>query len=70
MLCFREKEATLHDLLSTRKTIEDMQTREKLLKDQLNLYTEKYEDFQNSLQKSNGIFTTYKTEIDKVRLFC
>lgn len=44
-----------------------MQSREKNLKDQLSLYTDKYEDFQSSLKKSNDIFVSYKAEIDKVK---
>lgn len=63
----REKEKALQDLMSTQGCIIEMQGREKILKDQLNLYTEKYEDFQNSLQKSSDIFVTYKAEIEKVR---
>lgn len=43
-----------------------MQKREELLKEQLSLYTSKYDDFQNSLQKSNDIFTTYKAELEKM----
>lgn len=65
----REKEAALEDLLTARTTVVEMQGREKILKGQLNLYTEKYEDFQNSLQKSNDIFSTYKAEIDKVCIY-
>lgn len=64
----RDKEATLQDLMSTKNSIIDMQSREKILKDQLSLYTEKYEDFQTSLQKSSDIFVTYKSEIEKVSL--
>lgn len=45
-----------------------MQDRETVLKEQLNMYTEKYADFQTSLQKSNDVFSTYKTEIEKVNL--
>lgn len=63
---YREKEGALEDLLATKKAIIEMQGREKVLKEQLNLYTEKYQDFQSSLQKSNDIFTTYKSEIEKV----
>lgn len=63
---YREKEATLEDLLSAKKLIIDMQGREKILKEQLNMYTEKYADFQSSLQKSNDVFETYKNEMSKV----
>lgn len=45
-----------------------MHEREKVLKEQLNMYTEKYADFQTSLQKSNDVFSTYKNEIEKVGL--
>ena len=63
---YREKEAALETLVAQKKSIVDMQTREKMLKEQLKLYTEKYEDFQGSLKKSNDIFTVYKNEIEKV----
>lgn len=64
---YREKEGALDDLLATKTALVEMQGREKILKGQLSLYTEKYEDFQNSLQKSNDIFSSYKSEIDKVK---
>lgn len=66
-ILLKEKEAVLVDLMSTKQAIIDMQQREKVLKEQLNMYTEKYAEFQNSLQKSNNIFSTYKTEIESVR---
>ena len=34
---------------------------------QLSLYTEKFEEFQSTLSKSNEVFTTFKQEMDKVR---
>lgn len=43
-----------------------MRAREKVLKEQLTLYTTKYEEFQSSLKSSSDIFATYKTEIEKV----
>lgn len=46
--------------------LKEISEREKDLKEQLNLYTAKYDDFQNSLQKSNDIFATYKVELEKV----
>ena len=36
------------------------------LRSQLNSYTEKYEEFQNTLDKSNKIFTSFKKEMDDV----
>lgn len=46
--------------------LKEITDREKDLKEQLNIYTSKYDDFQNSLQKSNDIFATYKVELEKV----
>lgn len=34
---------------------------------QLALYTEKFEEFQNTLSKSSEVFTTFKQEMEKVR---
>lgn len=66
-ILLREKQAALDDLLSCKKIIKELSEKEVLLKEQLNIYTEKYDEFQNSLAKSNTIFTTYKSEIEKVR---
>lgn len=46
--------------------LKEITEREKDLKEQLNIYTAKYDDFQNSLQKSNDIFATYKVELEKM----
>ena len=35
---------------------------------QLSVYTEKYEEFQSTLKKSNQMFDSFKTEMDKVNL--
>lgn len=35
---------------------------------QLALYTEKFEEFQNTLSKSSEVFTTFKQEMEKVAL--
>lgn len=32
----------------------------------MSLYTEKFEEFQNTLSKSNEVFTTFKQEMEKV----
>lgn len=34
---------------------------------QLSLYSEKFEEFQKTLNKSNEVFGTFKKEMDKVR---
>lgn len=62
----REKQSALEEIIETNKTVLEMQAREKTLKEQLNLYTNKYEEFQSSLKSSSNIFSTYKVEIEKV----
>lgn len=65
-ILLKEKEAALEEILATKKAIIEMETRERLLKDQLTVYTEKYDQFQSSLQKSNDVFVTYKVELEKM----
>ena len=36
------------------------------LRGQLSLYSEKFEEFQKTLTKSNEVFGTFKKEMDKV----
>lgn len=66
-ILLKEKQTALEEILSSNKVVIEMQGREKALKDQLSLYTSKYEEFQNSLKQSSDIFSTYKSEIEKVR---
>lgn len=65
-ILLKEKQTALEEILSSKKSLAEMETRERLLKEQLHVYTNKYDEFQNSLQKSNDIFTTYKTELEKM----
>lgn len=65
-ILLKEKQAALEDSLATKKAIMEMETRERLLKEQLSVYTDKYDQFQNSLQKSNDVFATYKVELEKM----
>ncbi|XP_005180413.1 alpha-taxilin [Musca domestica] len=65
-ILIKEKQIVLEKLLSTQQMLKEISDREKDLKEQLNLYTAKYDDFQSSLQKSNDIFVTYKTEMEKM----
>ncbi|XP_073819659.1 beta-taxilin-like [Musca autumnalis] len=65
-ILIKEKQIVLEKLLTTQQMLKDISERERDLKEQLNLYTAKYDDFQNSLQKSNDIFVTYKTEMEKM----
>ncbi|XP_065355112.1 alpha-taxilin [Calliphora vicina] len=65
-ILIKEKQIALEKLLNTQKMLKEITEREKELKEQLNIYTAKYDDFQNSLQKSNNIFATYKVELEKM----
>ena len=49
------------------KKCEFHQEAEKQLRSQLTMYTEKYEEFQNTLKKSNQVFESFRTEMDKVK---
>lgn len=48
------------------KKCEFHQEAEKQLKSQLSMYTEKYEEFQTTLKKSNQVFESFRTEMDKM----
>lgn len=65
-ILLKEKQAALEEVLATKKAILEMESREHTLKEQLSIYTSKYDQFQNSLQKSNDVFATYKVELDKM----
>lgn len=65
-ILLKEKQAALEEVLIARKAIVGLEKREHVLKEQLHLYTDKYDEFQTSLQKSNDIFSTYKVELDKM----
>uniref|UniRef100_A0A1A9VVX4 Alpha-taxilin n=1 Tax=Glossina austeni TaxID=7395 RepID=A0A1A9VVX4_GLOAU len=65
-ILIKEKQIALEKLMQTQKMLQELTEREQALKEQLSLYTAKYDDFQNSLQKSNDIFATYKLELEKM----
>lgn len=65
-ILLKEKQAALEEVLATKKAITEMEMRERALKEQLSIYTTKYDQFQNSLQKSNDVFATYKVELEKM----
>lgn len=65
-ILLKEKQAALEDVLLAKRALGEMEKREGLLKDQLHIYTTKYDEFQGSLQKSNKIFGSYKIELDKM----
>lgn len=57
----------LQEVAAYQKKTQEMSLNEISLRTQLNSYMEKYEDFQNTLEKSNQIFHTFKKEMEEVR---
>ncbi|KAL7728410.1 hypothetical protein ACLKA6_005171 [Drosophila palustris] len=62
----KENQIGLEKLLQAQRAIKELTEREQQLKEQLNIYTAKYDDFQQSLQKSNEVFGSYKVELEKM----
>ncbi|XP_068155759.1 alpha-taxilin [Drosophila tropicalis] len=62
----KENQIGLEKLLQAQRAIKALTEREQQLKEQLNIYTAKYDDFQQSLQKSNEVFGSYKVELEKM----
>ncbi|XP_051991937.1 alpha-taxilin-like [Xyrauchen texanus] len=61
-----EKEFLLKEVAESQRMYELMKQQEVHLKQQLSLYTDKFEEFQNTLSKSNEVFTTFKQEMEKM----
>uniref|UniRef100_A0A8C2ZHE8 Taxilin alpha n=1 Tax=Cyclopterus lumpus TaxID=8103 RepID=A0A8C2ZHE8_CYCLU len=62
----REKHFLLKEAVESQRMCELMKQQEVHLKQQLSLYTEKFEEFQTTLSKSNEVFTTFKQEMEKM----
>ncbi|XP_047462024.1 alpha-taxilin [Mugil cephalus] len=62
----REKDFLLKEAVESERMCELMKQQEVHLKQQLSLYTEKFEEFQTTLSKSNEVFTTFKQEMEKM----
>ncbi|XP_062510577.1 alpha-taxilin-like isoform X2 [Corticium candelabrum] len=62
----KEKHALLADAVHHQKRCEQLAQQEIELRGQLSLYTEKFEEFQKTLTKSNDVFGTFKKEMDKM----
>ena len=58
----------LRESLEQQRRCEQLTKHEAELRGQLSLYSEKFEEFQKTLTKSNEVFGTYKKEMDKVGL--
>ena len=61
-----ERRMLLAESLEQQKRCEELTQQEAELRGQLSLYSDKFEDFQKTLTKSNQMFTTFKKEMDKV----
>ncbi|XP_064627866.1 alpha-taxilin-like isoform X2 [Lineus longissimus] len=62
----KEKQLLFLELEQSQKKVELLEMTEQQLRTQLALYTDKYEDFQSTLQKSNDVFNTFKGEMEKM----
>ncbi|SPP89699.1 alpha-taxilin [Drosophila guanche] len=62
----KENQIGLEKLIQAQRSIKDLTDREHQLKEQLNIYMAKYDDFQQSLTKSNEVFGSYKIELEKM----
>ncbi|KAM9384116.1 alpha-taxilin [Pholidichthys leucotaenia] len=62
----REKDFLLKEAVESQRMCDLMKQQEVHLKQQLSLYTEKFEEFQTTLSKSNEVFTTFKQEMEKM----
>lgn len=62
----REKQKLLEDLTEYQRRCTEMATNEVQLRAQLNMYTDKYSEFQDTLTKSNQVFTSFKGEMEKM----
>jgi chromosome segregation ATPase len=61
-----EKQALLTESVEHQRRCEQLTQQEIELRGQLSLYTEKFEEFQKTLTKSNEVFGTFKKEMDKM----
>ncbi|TNM93259.1 hypothetical protein fugu_018661 [Takifugu bimaculatus] len=61
-----QQQLLLKEAVESQRMCELMKQQEVHLKQQLSLYTEKFEEFQTTLSKSNEVFTTFKQEMEKM----
>ncbi|KAM9317402.1 beta-taxilin [Gastrophryne carolinensis] len=62
----REKEFLLTQAAEWKLQSKMLKDQETVLKTQIALYSERFDEFQNSLTKSNEVFTTFKKEMEKM----
>ncbi|XP_038112183.1 alpha-taxilin [Culex quinquefasciatus] len=61
-----EKEIIMTELVKVKKQLRDLQQVEVHLREQVNMYSDKYGEFQDSLKKSHNIFVGYKGDMEKM----
>ena len=61
-----ERQMLLEETLKQQTRCEQLTHQEADLRGQLSLYSEKFDEFQSTLTKSNEVFNTFKKEMDKV----
>ncbi|XP_069689808.1 gamma-taxilin-like isoform X2 [Periplaneta americana] len=62
----KEKQQLLMDLTEYQAKCQELQTTEVNLRSQISLYTDKYDEFQNALSRSNEVFGGFKGEMEKM----
>lgn len=62
----QDKHRCLQDLAEYQKKCHELTSNEVQLRTQLCLYTDKYEEFQTTLNKSNEMFSHFKKEMDQM----
>ncbi|XP_015121245.1 gamma-taxilin [Diachasma alloeum] len=62
----KEKQQLLLKLTEYQVRIQELQATEVGLRSQISMYTEKYDDFQNALTKSNEVFSGFNEEMEKM----
>lgn len=61
-----EKKQLLIELASAQNKIQELQKTEAALRGQISMYTEKYDEFQNALSRSNQLYNGFKGEMEKM----
>ncbi len=65
-----ERQFLLAETLQQQKKCELLTQQEVELRGQLAMYSEKFEEFQQTLTKSNHVFSSFKKDTDRVRVTC
>jgi hypothetical protein len=65
-ILLQEKQQLLVDMTQYQAKCQELQTTEMNLRSQISLYTDKYDEFQNALTRSNEVFGGFKGEMEKM----